>query len=371
MRFFCFWCLLVAGTVLAQTTPSTQAAPAKTPSAEGKTEPAEQAKDKAAANVAPDAPVITVKGVCDKKVASGGSAKGDCQTVLTRAQFEKLADAIQPNMPANVRQRLASAYPRLLVMAHEAEKRGLDKQPRFQETMQFMRLQILNQELTSSIQEEAAQVPDKDIAEYYRNNSKDFEQVTLQRMFLPLRKHVEPPAEPPKEGSKPADSAAQDQAAQEAMSKESQALQKRAAAGEDFDKLQKEGFEAAGFSASQPSSNIGKMRRNGLAQNHASVVFELKAGEVSQVIDDASGHYIYKVVAKEVLPLDQVKEEIHNTLQSQRYKDAMQNLQQSATTELNDAYFGNAAAAAPAPPAAPKGGVTGKQAAKTPSPQSK
>jgi PPIC-type PPIASE domain len=370
MRSFCFWCLLVAGTVLAQTTPSTHAAQAKTPSPERKTEPAEQAPDKAAANVAPDTPVITVKGVCDKKAGSGGSAKGDCRTVLTRAQFEKLADAIQPNMPANVRQRLASAYPRLLVMAHEAEKRGLDKQPRFQETMQFMRLQVLNQELTSSLQEEAAQVPDKDIAEYYRNNTKDFEQVTLQRIFLPLRKHVEPPAEPAKEASKPADSAAQDQAAQEAMSKESQALQKRAAAGEDFDKLQKAGFEAAGFSASQPSSNIGKMRRNGLAQTHSSVVFELKAGEVSQVIDDANGHYIYKVVAKEVLPLDQVKEEIHNTLQSQRYKDAMQNVQQSATTELNDAYFGNAAAA-PAPPAAPKSGVTGKEAAKTPSPQSK
>lgn len=365
MRFFCVWCLLVAGAAFGQTTPSSHVAP-KNPPAAQKTEQAEQAPDKTAANVAPDTPVITVKGVCDEKASGKGSAKGDCQTVLTRAQFEKLADAIQPNMPANVRQRLASAYPRLLVMAREAEKRGLDKQPRFQDTMQFMRLQILNQELTRDMQEQAAQVPDKDIADYYQNNKEAFAQVTLQRIFLPLRKRTEPP----KEGTKEADSAAQDKALQEAMTKEAQTLRARAAAGEDFDKLQKEGFEVAGFNQTQPSTNLGKMRRSGLSQAHA-VVFELKGGEVSQVIDDASGHYIYKVVSTEVLPLDQVKDEIRNTLQSQRYKDTMQKVQDSATTELNEAYFGNAAAP-PAPPAVkPKSGETGKEPPKTPSSQLK
>jgi PPIC-type PPIASE domain len=370
MRFLCFWCLLVAGTAFTQTTPSTHAVEAKNPSAARETGHAEQAPDKTAATIAPDTPVITVKGICDDKAASGGSGKGDCQTVLTRAQFEKLADAIQPNMPGNVRQRLASAYPRLLVMAHEAEKRGLDKQPQFQESMQFMRLQILSQELTRTLQEEAGRVTDKDISEYYQKHSQDFEQATLQRIFLPVRKHVAPGAEPAKEGSKAADSAVLDQASQEVMIKEAQALRARAAAGENFDKLQKEAFEAAGYNQSPPSTSMGKLRRGGLAQNHA-LVFELKAGEVSQVIDDTSGHYIYRVEAKEVLPLDQVKEEIHNTLQSERYKDALQNLQQSATTELNDAYFGNAAAA-PAPPAVkPKSGEPGKEPAKTPPSHSK
>jgi len=33
-------------------------------------------------------------------------------------------------------------------------------------------------------------------------------------------------------------------------------------------------------------------------------VFDLKVGEVSQVITDNGGHYIYKVVSKEVLPMD-------------------------------------------------------------------
>src|ERR1700758_4874688 len=193
MRFSWFFCLLLASMAFAQTTPSTPAAPRKNPSATRGAEQEEHAQAKPApSNIPPDTPVITMKGICDDKPGSSGPGKGDCQTVVTRAQFEKMADAIQPNMPANVRQRLASAYPRLLLMAHEAQKRGLDKEPRFEELMQFARLQILNQELNRSLQEESAQIPDKDIADYYHNNSEAFEMFTLERIFIPARKQGEP-----------------------------------------------------------------------------------------------------------------------------------------------------------------------------------
>ena len=42
---------------------------------------------------------------------------------------------------------------------------------------------------------------------------------------------------------------------------------------------------------------------------------DLKPGEVSEVISDPnSGHYIYKMVSKETLPLEAVKPEIRNTI---------------------------------------------------------
>jgi foldase protein PrsA len=109
------------------------------------------------------------------------------------------------------------------------------------------------------------------------------------------------------------------------------------------------------------------MRRNNLPPGHAAV-FDLKPGEVSQVINDGSGYYIYKLQSKDVLPLDQVKDEIKNTLQSQRLKDSMQALQQSTQTELNDAYFNNAPPpTTPAPaPAKPNTGAGNKEPAKTP-----
>ena len=53
---------------------------------------------------------------------AGGAAKpkGACKTVVTRAQFEEIANALQSNMNAATKKRLADIYPKMLVMAHEA-----------------------------------------------------------------------------------------------------------------------------------------------------------------------------------------------------------------------------------------------------------
>jgi hypothetical protein len=78
-------------------------------------------------------------------------------------------------------------------------------------------------------------------------------------------------------------------------------------------------------------------------------VFELKAGEVSQVISDNGGHYVYKVVSKEVLPLDdKVKTEIHNKLKSEHMKEMMDKYTNSFQAVPNEAYFGPAGPSGPA-----------------------
>jgi hypothetical protein len=111
-----------------------------------------------------------------------------------------------------------------------------------------------------------------------------------------------------------------------------------------------------------PTVNLPKVRRTGLPPAHVAV-FELKVGEVSQVISDNGGHYIYKVVSEEVLPLDdQVKNEIHNTLKSQRMKDMMDKYTNSYHAESNDAYFG------PAGPAGMPGGRPGPPHMRMPPP---
>jgi hypothetical protein len=67
----------------------------------------------------------------------------------------------------------------------------------------------------------------------------------------------------------------------------------------------------------------------------------LKEGEVSQVISDNGGSYIYKIKAKETLPLDDsMKTEIHNSLKSQRVKDLMDKYNNSFHADTNEAYFG-------------------------------
>src|ERR1700693_59019 len=181
-----WWLCALAGSLAwGQANPSTAPSPA-----------AAQDEDKdlsPAATVAMDAPVLTIKGFCpERKTAdrktSSAVVDSSCQTVITRAQFEKMATAIRPKMTMSVKQQLANLYPRLLVMSQRAEEMGLDKQAPFDEMIAFSRMQILTQGLTRKVQEESANVSDHDIAEYYGQHPEEFEQYTLQRLLVPLRK---------------------------------------------------------------------------------------------------------------------------------------------------------------------------------------
>jgi hypothetical protein len=333
-----------------------------------------------AVEVAASAAVLTIKGVCPAtpkpaaaktaagKTAAAAKKPADCQTVITRAEFEKLTAALQqgPN-PLNAQQKrqLATQLPGLIALSEAAKKKGLDKTARFSERVKIDKMSILSNELKRVVQEDADNVPQGKIAGYYKDNPEAYEQFSLDRLFVPKMK--QPSAEDKeeaKEDAKEAKLTEEQQKAKEAAEKAKQekgeqdltdlaaSLQTRAAAGEDFTKLQKEAFEAAGTKVENPTINLPKVRRTGLPQAHAAV-FELKVGEVSAVISDQGGHYIYKVVSKEVLPVDQVKEEIHNKLKGERLKETMDAYTNSYQTETNEAYFGPAAP--PGPPRRPRG----------------
>src|SRR5882724_13372879 len=182
-------CLLLGGLAYGQAakpapppTPHPAAAPKAEPKADADEKPTET-------KVSPSDPVITVKGACTDPAKKGQT----CETVVTREQFEKLAESLQPNMAAPIKVRLATAYSRLIGMSQEAEKRGLDKQPKFEANLGFARMQILSQQLTSTLQEESQKVSDADIEKYYKDKIDTYQEATLQRLFIPRTKQVTPP----------------------------------------------------------------------------------------------------------------------------------------------------------------------------------
>jgi hypothetical protein len=289
-----------------------------------------------APKVAPDAPVITIKGVCDQSVAKAPAL--ECRTVITRAEFEKVVEAVQPNMPARVRRQFATRYASALAMSMKAEEMGLDKGPDYEERMRLARIQVLSGELNKAMQEKASQIADKEIEDYYKNNPDKFEQIETNRIYVP--KTQQPPAEEAKDKKlSEEEQQKRTQASEQTMKNEADKLRARAAAGEDFNKLQEEAYQVAGLKSSAPNTSMGKIRRNMLPASQASVM-ELKAGEVSPVISDQSGYFIYKLVSKETMPLDQAREEIKGTLRSERLQEEMKEIQASATPTLDEAYFG-------------------------------
>jgi hypothetical protein len=324
--------------------------------------PAPQAPADKSAAVPADAAVITVNGVCPDKpkaaAATETAAKpappaqtpaADCKTVITKAEFEKLANAVAPNVTPQLKKQLAGLLPRFIAMSDAAKREGLDKTPQYEETLKFAKMQILTNELQRKIQEDAAKVPATEIEAYYKKNPEAFEEFNLDRLFVPRTKQVEADAKEDQDKdeklteeqqkAKEAAEKAKAEEGEQAMSKLAESLRERAAAGEDFVKLQKEAFEAGGMKIESPTVTLPKQRRTGLPPAHAAV-FELKAGEVSQVINDSGGHYIYKVTGKDQITLDQAKDEIEKNLQNQRSRDMMDKINNTFKVETNEAYFG-------------------------------
>lgn len=332
-------CLLLAALAFGQDAAKPETAPQTAPPAAAPA-PAAPATP---AEVAPDAAVITLPGVCDNPPADK-SAAADCKTVITRAEFEQIVAAVAPNMAPPGRRQMATRYAMAVGMASQAHKMGFDQGPKFDTMMKVMRVQVMAQLLQQGLQEKAGNVPDADIKDYYDKNASAFEEASLERIFVPHSKQL------PESTVKltAAQTKKRQDDADASMKTEAAALRKRAAAGESFTKLQQEAFTFAGQKAKPPQTDMGKLRRNSLQSDHAQV-FDMKSGQVSEVISDASGYFIYKMGDKETLSLDKVKDEIHNTLRAQRMQESMRNMQQASTPTLNDAYF-----PMPTPPAPPQ-----------------
>jgi hypothetical protein len=370
MRMRWLLCALLGTLVWGQGAPGTPP-PAQPGPVPGMGAPQAAAPD-TSASVPATAAVLTVKGVCaprPKPAASvtGATAKttttaktaaasaGECKTVITKEEFERLLKGVSPNPSPQVKKQLESVLPRFIAMSSQAQKEGLDKTPEFQEMMKFAKMQILSQELTRKIQQQAAEVPDTEVEDYYKSHPEAFEQFTLERLFVPRTKQIqsdtkdadanEKLTDDQKKAKEAEDKAKQDEAEQ-AMTKMADDLRTRAAAGEDFQTLQKEAFTAAGMKIESPTVKLPSVRRTGLPVAHAGV-FDLKPGDVSQVINDSGGHYIYKLESKTEIPLEQAKQEIHNTLVNQHMREMMDKVNSSFTPDPNEAYFGPAGATPP------------------------
>jgi hypothetical protein len=332
------------------------------------------------ASVAANAAVITVLGVCPtppkataakgtaakpataSKAPTAKTAAADCKTVVTKAQFEKLIGNLTPSVTPQAKKQLAGILPRLIAMSTEARQKGMDKTPQFKDRLKFREMQLLAEALQQDIHDDAGKISPEQIEKYYKEHAESFEQFNVDRLYVPRTKQGEAEAKEDDEKdekatdeekkAKEAEQKAKADDAEQAMTKLAASLRARAAAGEDMVKLQKEAFDAAGMKIESPNVNLANVRRTGLGQGHASV-FELKPDEVSQVISDSGGHYIYKLNSKTQQPLDQATNEIRGKLQNDRAREMMEKVNNSFKVETNEQYFGPTTVGVAPPPRLP------------------
>lgn len=280
--------------------------------------------------VKPDAPVITIKGYCEATMI-GTTDKAECRTVVTRSEFEELAEATKSDSDAG-KSRIATFYAKFTLLAQEAQKEGIDKDPTVKRKLELARLQTLGQAMIQDLQAKSMKYTPQELEKFFHDNPALFEVAALQRVFIPATKFIDvsPGIQRPVTGSEPE------------MKVVAEAIYPRAKAGADFVALQKDALESSNLKDDNVVADQGKLARRQLRQAHQ-VVFDLKPGEVSSLFEEkGEGYYVYKMGPREMPSLESAKTAATQLFERQRFDKWMNDITSGAS--MSAEYFGAAAA---------------------------
>lgn len=336
-------CLLLACTATAQSPGSAPQKPATEIVAQSKP-PSLQKPDEKPAEVAPDQPVISIRGLCpaDAGPATQSSVPStkQCTTTVTKEQFDKLVKAFnttnQP-VPPSARRKLAEGYVEILILAEAGKSAGVENTPAFAEVMRVLRLRTMAEAYRNQLTEQYRNPPQSEIEGYYQANLSKYQGVKLSRLFLP------------KNSPDPQATAEKKQEFQKNVLPLLDVMQARAAKGEAIDKLQKEAFTTLGISTTPPGTDMSTVRRGMFPAKLDQEVFSHKPGEVFR-FDDGNGYLLYRVESQEAIPVDTVKEEIAREIYQQKMTERTRELKAPVQTSYDEKYFGPPVPAVPPSP---------------------
>ncbi len=208
---------------------------------------------------------------------------------------------------------------RLMILAQAAEKEKLDREPDVAAQLESVRDQVLAYAEQQAILRRAM-VSDEQIKKFYDQNQGKLFQLHLLHISLPL------------EGS------GIDPTASAQVRSTLESLRNRALHGEDFKKL------AQGYSKdsdAKKGGDLGFVGRGKLGDQVDNVVFQLKPGDVSDVIVTPVGMHIFKVLEQRPESLEDAKSFIGDVLKGQMLPLSLSSMFQESQLKFNDAYFAN------------------------------
>ena len=270
---------------------------------------------------------------------------------FTEAQYSALVDALPPQYQSYARgagkRQFAENLVQLMILSNEAEKRGLDKQPKIEEQVKFQRQNLLAQAMFDDIQS-GIKVDDSLINLYYNAHKNEYESVRAKHILIRVKGAPMPGAE-----GKP------ELTDEQALAK-AQEIRKKLADGGDFAAIAKAESDDTG--SAKQGGDLGEFRHGMMVPPFEQAAFSLKIGEVSEPVKSPFGYHIIVVQEHKVKTLADVRPDIEKSLRPEMARKQVQAMREKTPVQIDDGYFGPAPAPAPVPGAAPAG---------TPAPQGK
>jgi len=271
---------------------------------------------------APNTVIATVDG---KKVTYG-----EVETYLRSLPADMQQKAMH-NRKEFIRQ-----YALMLRLNELADKAKLDQKPPYSEYLQNARRQILTQAQMSEVYDNFPVTVQQE-QKYYDENKARFEKVTLKVIYIPFSL-----------SSTAADGKVH-LTEDEAKAKAEQ-LVTEIKGGADFVKLVRENSEDKTSKAKD--GDFGTFSRGDkIPDAIRSVIFALKAGEVSAPVRQPNGYYIFRAESFSQKAFSEVTAEIVTELKNARFREWMESTTKSIDIKYDDQQF----FADPAAPAAAQG----------------
>lgn len=269
---------------------------------------------------------ITIHGLCNDQSAGKAKAAADCNTVITKEQFDVVVNALNaigPQLLPAQKRGVAQGYVATLLAYDAAKKAGVEKDPRFAEVMRLARMRAMGDMYNALMLEKAKKISPEQIQAYYTANIDKFEELTMRRITLPRFNSAN----------------LKDDEYVARASKVANDVHDRAAKGEDLEALQKEAFETLGLK-NPPTTRMAIVRRGVYSADQEKQLFALKPGEVTSVIEQPSAFIIFKLESRETPSLETSKDEITRILTKQNMEKQEQAKADAVKIDYNEQIVG-------------------------------
>lgn len=248
---------------------------------------------------------------------------------LTAKQFDDLADGLQEQYRAFVkgpgRKQFADQIVRVLVMAQEGKRRGVDQTPAFKTQAMFQSDQVLASAAAQKVSQEV-KVDDAALHKYFDEHKAEYEQIRARHILI----RFQGSSVPVKPGGKDLSDA-------EALAK-AQDLEKQLKAGEDFAKLATDESDDVG--SARMGGDLGVFPHGRMVPSVDEAAFKLKQGEISDPVKSQFGYHIIKVESIQNKTFDDVKPEIDKKLRPPLANQAMAEIQKNTKVVYDPTFFG-------------------------------
>lgn len=256
---------------------------------------------------------------------------------VTAAEYAALVKAL-PQQYQEIamgagRRQFAQNLIEMSILAGEAQKRNMDKDPAVAAQLTFSHDNALAGAMFQNLQESAS-ITDADILAYYNAHKSDYESIKARHILIRVQGAPMPaPAGKPELTDDQAKAKAED-------------IRKRIIGGEDFAKIAKDESDDTG--SADEGGALPEFHKGEMVPPFEEAAYALKPGDISEPVRSPFGYHIIQVQEHNTKTLEEAKPQIVAALRPNAARKAIDALVAKTKVEMDDSYFGPDPAAPPA-----------------------